>query len=120
FFDYFVFAANCNFAKKEKTHVYFGASVNCLAMPHVAHMSVALVTATLFFCVTALMVVASSDLNPISRAYLASPVAIARLQILVAKAAYVIVANDLQSWPKPQAVGLVLCVSLICWWNFRK
>ncbi|GLI61938.1 hypothetical protein VaNZ11_004468 [Volvox africanus] len=120
FFDYFVFSANCNFANKEKSHVYFGAGVNCMAMPHIAHMAVALVTAVLFFCVTALMVVASSDLNPISRAYLASPVAVARLQILVAKAAYVIVANDLQSWPKPQAVGLVLCAALICWWNFRR
>ncbi|GLC73343.1 hypothetical protein PLESTF_001365300 [Pleodorina starrii] len=120
FFDYLVFAANCNFTKAQKYHVYFGPSVNCMAMPHILHMSVALVTAVLFFCVTAFMVVASSELNPISRAFLASPVAVARLQILVAKAAYVIVANDLQSWPKPQAVGLVLCVALICWWNFRR
>lgn len=89
-------------------------------MPHIAHMIVALLTATIFFCVTALMVVASSDLNPVSIAYLASPVTVVRLKILVAKAAFVIAANDFQGWPKPQAICMVLCVALICWWNFRR
>nr|ACF39778.1 PAS domain sensory protein FXL1 [Chlamydomonas reinhardtii] len=118
FFDYFVFTANCNFASPVKNHVYF-ESVMCLEMPHILHMAVACVTACIFFCVTALMVVASSDLNPVSQGYLASPAAVTRLKILTAKAIYIIVADDMQSWPKPQ-VAMVWAVGLICWWNFRR
>ncbi|KAG2443480.1 hypothetical protein HXX76_001833 [Chlamydomonas incerta] len=119
FFDYFVFTANCNFGAPVKNHVYF-EDVICLQMPHILHMAVACVTACVFFCVTALMVVASSDLNPVSQGYLASPAAVTRLKILTAKAVYIIVADDMQSWPKPQAILIVWAVGLICWWNFRR
>ncbi|KAG2450421.1 hypothetical protein HYH02_004923 [Chlamydomonas schloesseri] len=119
FFDYFVFAANCNFASPIKNHVYF-TDVMCLEMPHILHMSVAVVTAVLFFAITAFMVIASSDLNPVSRGYLASPAAITRLKILCAKAAYVIIADDMQSWPKPQAIGILLTVLIIWWNNFKR
>ncbi|KAG2443202.1 hypothetical protein HYH02_009279 [Chlamydomonas schloesseri] len=119
FFDYFVFTANCNFGSPVKNHVYF-EDVVCLEMPHILHMAVACVTAAIFFCVTALMVVASSDLNPVSQGYLASPAAVTRLKILTAKAAYIILADDMQSWPKPQAIGVVIAVGLIVWWNFRR
>ncbi|KAG2441028.1 hypothetical protein HXX76_003881 [Chlamydomonas incerta] len=119
FFDYFVFAANCNFASAVKNHVYF-TDVMCLKMPHILHMGVAGVTAVLFFAITGFMVIASSDLNPVSRGYLASPAAITRLKILCAKAVFVIVADDMQSWPKPQAIGILITVLLIWWWNFRR
>ncbi|KAG2443224.1 hypothetical protein HYH02_009297 [Chlamydomonas schloesseri] len=118
FFDYFVFTANCNFAG-DKTHVYFDG-VYCLRMPHILHMAVAVVTAAVFFCVTALLVVASSDLNPVSRGYLASPAAMTRLKILTAKALFVIASDDMQSWPKPQAIIIIWAVAMICWWNFRR
>lgn len=49
---------------------------------------------------------ASSDLNPVSQGYLASPAAVTRLKILTAKAIYIIVADDMQSWPKPQVRGM--------------
>ncbi len=48
-----MFTANCNFAG-DLTHVYFDG-VACLEMPHILHMAVAVVTAAVFFCVTALM-----------------------------------------------------------------
>ncbi|KAG2497251.1 hypothetical protein HYH03_004835 [Edaphochlamys debaryana] len=118
FFDYFVFTANCHYGTANVQHVYF-EGVKCLEMPHILHMSIACVTAALFFCVTALMVVASCDLNPVSRGYLASPAAITRLKILTAKAAYIIIADCLQSWNKPQAILAVWAVGLITWWNFR-
>ncbi|KAG2443454.1 hypothetical protein HXX76_001811 [Chlamydomonas incerta] len=118
FFDYFVFTANCNFAG-DKSHVYFDG-VYCLQMPHILHMAVACVTACVFFCVTALLVVASSDLNPVSSGYLASPAAMTRLKILTAKALFVIASDDLQSWPKPQAILIIFAVAMICWWNFRR
>ncbi|PNW74156.1 hypothetical protein CHLRE_13g587550v5 [Chlamydomonas reinhardtii] len=119
FFDYFVFTANCNFGSPVKNHVYF-EDIMCLEMPHILHMAVACVTACIFFCVTALMVVASSDLNPISTGYLASPAAITRLKILTAKALFVIASDDLQGWPKPQAIIIIFTVAMICWWNFRR
>ncbi|KAG2434419.1 hypothetical protein HYH02_012249 [Chlamydomonas schloesseri] len=119
FFDYFVFTANCNFTAPVKDHVYF-TGVECLKMPHILHMAVAVITAIVFFCVTALMVIASSDLNPVSKGYLASPAAITRLRILTAKAFYVIVADDMQSWPKPQALCVALAVGLIVYWNVRR
>lgn len=31
-----------------------------------------------------------------------------------------IVADDMQSWPKPQAIIILLSVLLIWWWNFRR
>ncbi|KAG2443479.1 hypothetical protein HXX76_001832 [Chlamydomonas incerta] len=119
FFDYFVFTANCHFGSAEKEHMYF-PGVYCLEMPHVLHMTVACVTALVFFCVTALMVVASSDLNPVTRGYLASPAAITRLKILTAKAIYIIAADDLQAWPKVQSIIIIFAAGLICWWNFRR
>ncbi|PNW79070.1 hypothetical protein CHLRE_09g399663v5 [Chlamydomonas reinhardtii] len=119
FFDYFVFTANCNFSAPVKDHVYF-VGVECLKMPHILHMAVAIITAALFFCVTALLLVASSDLNPVSRGYLASPAAITRLRILAAKAFYVIVADDMQSWPKPQALFLAGAVGFIVYWNLKR
>eukprot|EP00198_Chlamydomonas_reinhardtii_P005487 XP_001694823.1 predicted protein [Chlamydomonas reinhardtii] len=100
-------------------HVYF-VGVECLKMPHILHMAVAIITAALFFCVTALLLVASSDLNPVSRGYLASPAAITRLRILAAKAFYVIVADDMQSWPKPQALFLAGAVGFIVYWNLKR
>ncbi|GIL74346.1 hypothetical protein Vretifemale_4273, partial [Volvox reticuliferus] len=119
FLDYLVFTANCRFTDPSKEHEYF-TGVKCLQMPHVMHMSVALVAAVVHFCVTALLVVASSDLNPLSLSYLASPDAVSRLKILAAKAAFIIFAADLQSWPKIQTVLMSIAVAFICWYNFRK
>ena len=56
-------------------------------------------------------VVASSDLNPVTQGYLASPAAITRLKILTAKAIYIIAADDLQAWPKVQ-VGTFLVAGM--------
>ncbi|GLI70439.1 hypothetical protein VaNZ11_015349 [Volvox africanus] len=119
FLDFLVFTANCRFTDPSREHEYF-AGVKCLQMPHVMHMSVALVAAVVHFCVTALLVVASADLNPLSLSYLASPGAVSRLKILAAKAAFIIFAADLQSWPRLQAVLMNLAVVFICWHNFRK
>ncbi|GFR45040.1 hypothetical protein Agub_g6410 [Astrephomene gubernaculifera] len=119
FMDYFVFTANCNFTHASKEHAFF-TGVNCLEMPHILHMSVAAFAALVHFSVTALMVVASSDLNPISRGHLASPDSYSRLKILAAKALFIIFTDDLQSWPKLRGVLVVVAVGCCCWWNFRK
>ncbi|KXZ48850.1 hypothetical protein GPECTOR_25g435 [Gonium pectorale] len=103
FFDYFTFLADCE----------------CMKMPHLLHMSVALTTGLVFMCVTALMVVASSDLDPVSKGFLASPAVYARLKILAAKAAYIILANCLDNSHKVQSIGMLTCVSLIVYWNLR-
>ncbi len=83
-------------------------------------MSVALSTALLHFCVTALMVVASSDLNPTSKAFLASPDAYTRLKVLLCKTAFVIAADMVQAWPKWQVGVMLGSVALIYYLNLRK
>ncbi|KAG2487340.1 hypothetical protein HYH03_014056 [Edaphochlamys debaryana] len=117
FFDYLTFFADCRFGTTN-THAYW-PTVDCLAMPHLIHMFVAMTTAVLFLAVTALMIIASSDLNPVSQGYLASPAVYSRLRILAAKAAVVIFANCVDSQPKAQAIGIALAVGLVCWWNLR-
>lgn len=91
----------------------------CLEMPHLMHMLVSLVIAVLFLTVTALMVIASSDLNPASLALLSTPASTVRLKILAAKAAYIVTANCLDSIPKIQSVLLAITVVLIVYWNLR-
>ncbi|KAG2486667.1 hypothetical protein HYH03_014722 [Edaphochlamys debaryana] len=121
FFDYFSFMADCDFLGEVKHHLYF-EDVMCLEMPHLLHMLVALFTAALFLFVTALMMIAGCDLNPVSKGYLSSPAAYVRLKILFAKAghaAYVIFANCLNSNVKVQTIGMVLAVGLVVWWNLR-
>ncbi|GIM12317.1 hypothetical protein Vretimale_15676 [Volvox reticuliferus] len=118
FFDYFVFAANCNFAGKVKRHMYFD-SVMCFEMPHLLHFCVAVLTAIVFLAVTVCLVVASGDLNPIARAPLSSPAVYPRLKVLAAKALFIVCSDVLDSVEKVQAVLNVSCVALICWWNLR-
>ncbi|PNW76743.1 hypothetical protein CHLRE_11g469500v5 [Chlamydomonas reinhardtii] len=118
-FDYFVFAADCDFSKANAPHAFY-PTVYCFSMPHVLHMSVALFVAVLHLCVTALLVVASSDLNPITRGYLASPDAPTRLRILVGKAIFIITATCFKSWPRLQTGLMVAAVTLITWFNFKK
>ncbi|KAG2446966.1 hypothetical protein HYH02_008120 [Chlamydomonas schloesseri] len=118
-FDYFVFAADCDFSKANAPHAFF-SNVYCLSMPHVLHMAVAVFVAVLHLCVTALLVVASSDLNPITRGYLASPDAPTRLRILVCKAIFIIASTCLKSWPKVQTGLMVAAVAFIAWFNFKK
>ncbi|EFJ46271.1 hypothetical protein VOLCADRAFT_93382 [Volvox carteri f. nagariensis] len=119
FMDYFMFTANCKFTAAGQEHEYF-KGVKCFQMPHVLHMSVALCTAAVHLGVTALLVVASSDLNPLSQGYLASPDVASRLKILAAKAAFIVCADDLQAWPRVQVVLMAVAVGFICWYNFRK
>ncbi|KAG2493141.1 hypothetical protein HYH03_008565 [Edaphochlamys debaryana] len=119
FFDYFTFAASCNFGAKVKNHAYF-TDVMCLEMPHLVHVLVALAMAVLFLVVTALMVIASCDLNPVSKGYLASPAAYARLKILFAKGGFIVCANCLNGSAKLQTLGMAAAVMLVVWWNFAR
>ncbi|GLC59118.1 hypothetical protein PLESTB_001450200 [Pleodorina starrii] len=109
--------ADCDFLGTKK-HMYF-TNIACLEMPHLLHMMVALSVALLFLCVTALVVVAGCDLDPVSRGLLASPAAYARLKILIAKAALVIFANCLDSNFRVQVVGMLASATLIVFWNLR-
>ncbi|KAG2494774.1 hypothetical protein HYH03_007018 [Edaphochlamys debaryana] len=118
-FDYFTFAVSCHFEDEGRPHTYF-TNVECLGMPHVIHMLIALTMAAVVLVVTALMVIASCDLNPVSKGYLASPAAYARLKILIAKAAYIIFANCFESQFKLQTLGQAVAVTLVVWWNFRR
>ncbi|KXZ42246.1 hypothetical protein GPECTOR_175g214 [Gonium pectorale] len=118
FFDFFVFMADCNFGAPGKPHMYF-EGVHCLRMPHLLHMLAGLASAALFLAVTALLVVASSDLNPVSQGYLASPAAYTRLQILVAKAVYIVCSDTLTANPRLQVIGMLLSVAAILYWNLR-
>jgi hypothetical protein len=93
---------------------------DCVAMPHMLHMSVALTTAALFLLVTALVVVASSDLNPVSSGRLSSPAAMVRLRILLAKALYIIIADCLDSNVRLQCLGMSATVLFILYWNLRQ
>ncbi|KAG2486663.1 hypothetical protein HYH03_014719 [Edaphochlamys debaryana] len=118
-FDYFTFAANCNFTSAVKNHSRF-PEIMCLEMPHLVHMLVAMAVAALYLGVTALMLIASSDLNPVSKGFLASPTAFIRLRILAAKAVFVVCATCLESNAKLQTAGMTAAVLLVVWWNFRK
>ncbi len=91
----------------------------CLEMPHVLHMIIGCFTAVVFIAITAFMVVASCDLNPISKAHLASPAAYTRLKILMAKAVYVIATGCLDSILKVEVSLSAICVAIVIWWNFR-
>ncbi|GIL56338.1 hypothetical protein Vafri_11716 [Volvox africanus] len=117
FFDYFTFSADCDFLGTKK-HMYF-EGVECLKMPHLLHLLVALSVGLMFLGVTALVVVASCDLDPVSRGVLASPAAYVRLKILMAKAVYIVFANCLDSNFKVQAIGMVVSVALIVFWNLK-
>ncbi|GLI60701.1 hypothetical protein VaNZ11_002794 [Volvox africanus] len=110
--------ADCSFLSTIKSHLYF-TGVMCLEMPHLLHMLVALTTALLFLIVTALMVVASADLNPVSRSYLSTPASVVRLKILFAKAIYIVLADCLDSNSRVQSLGMAAAVLLIVYWNFR-
>ncbi len=83
------------------------------------HMIIGCFTAVVFIAITALMVVASCDLNPISKAHLASPAAYTRLKILLAKAVYVIAVDCLDQVMKVEVTLSAFCVAIIVWWNFR-
>ncbi|KAG2484238.1 hypothetical protein HYH03_016973 [Edaphochlamys debaryana] len=119
FFDYFVFTADCAFTTSSDQHHMYFEGVKCLQMPHLMHMAIALLAAAVFLCITALMVIASSDLNPVSMGFLASPAVYPRLKILGAKAVYVTSAACLEAIPNIQCVVSCICVVLITWWNFR-
>lgn len=88
-------------------------------MPHLLHMIAAGVAAVIIFFVTLLLVVASCDLNPVSRGWMSSPAAYTRLKILCAKAVYVISSSCLQSVPRAQTMLMVISAAIICWWNFK-
>ena len=88
-------------------------------MPHLLHMSVGCGTAVVFFFVTALLVVASCDLNPVAKGFLSSPAAYARLKILLFKAIFVVVAACLMSIPKVQAVAEFIAVTFILYYNLE-
>ncbi len=88
-------------------------------MPHMLHMIIACFTAVVFTAISALMVVASCDLNPISKAHLASPAAYTRVRIVLAKAVYVIATDCLDSILKVEVTLSAFCVAVIIWWNFR-
>ncbi|KAG2482499.1 hypothetical protein HYH03_018574 [Edaphochlamys debaryana] len=118
-FDYFTFALACNFDAGVKNHTYF-EGVMCLEMPHLVHMLVAGALAALFLAITALMIIASSDLNPVSKGILASPAVYTRLKILIAKAAFIIFANCFEGNFKLQTLGEAVSVLLVVWWNFRQ
>ncbi|KAG2482503.1 hypothetical protein HYH03_018578 [Edaphochlamys debaryana] len=117
-FDYFTFALSCHFNDEVKKHTYF-ETVMCLEMPHLVHMLVAGALAALFLAITALMIIASSDLNPVSKGILASPAVYTRLKILIAKAAFIVFANCVESNHKVQTLGETIAVLLVVWWNFR-
>ncbi|EFJ47903.1 hypothetical protein VOLCADRAFT_104960 [Volvox carteri f. nagariensis] len=108
---------DCSFLST-KEHLYF-TGVACLEMPHLLHMLVALSAAALFLIVTALVVVASAELNPVSCAYLSTPASVVRLKILFTKAVYVILADCLDSHSRLQSLGMAAAVVLILYWNFR-
>ncbi|KXZ46279.1 hypothetical protein GPECTOR_45g149 [Gonium pectorale] len=119
-FDYMVFLFNCKFLSKgPKLHNYW-PEVHCFETPHLIHLSVAGVTAVVFFCSTALMLVAGCDLNPVARGIMSSPAAVTRIKVLVMKAVYVIVVNTLDSAGKVQAVLMTAAALAITWYNLSR
>ncbi|GIL69032.1 hypothetical protein Vretifemale_11, partial [Volvox reticuliferus] len=119
-FDYMVFLFNCKYAGHgSHPHQYF-TQVECFRTPHLIHMTVAGFTAIVFFCSTALMLVAGCDLNPVARGIMASPSAVTRLRVLVLKALYVIVMNTLSSVLKARAVAVLALSVAITYFNIAR
>jgi len=86
-------------------HVVF-ADKNCLAMPHAAHMSFAAFV-TVVFCACGLaMSVGDCDLNPLTRAPLATPAAAAHAVVMMCKMAMVVMSGCADSNRRVQAVSL--------------
>ncbi|EFJ45814.1 hypothetical protein VOLCADRAFT_93917 [Volvox carteri f. nagariensis] len=119
-FDYMLFLFKCEFSSHgAHPHAYF-KHVECSETPHLIHMTVAGVTAVVFFCSTGLMLVAGCDLSPVGRGVMASPAAVTRLKVLMLKALYVIVINTMASVPKPQAVAVLAAAAAITFFNFTR
>ncbi|KAG2424794.1 hypothetical protein HXX76_014218 [Chlamydomonas incerta] len=117
-FDYMLFLFNCDYGTPGSPHNYW-TSVSCFTGSHMITLVVAGVTAGVFFFMTALMLVAGCDLSPVAHGIMASPAAVLRLRVLLLKAAYVGAADLLGEWRKTQALTMVGCVALVCWYNLR-
>ncbi|GFR51586.1 hypothetical protein Agub_g14007 [Astrephomene gubernaculifera] len=118
-FDFLTFPFNCRFGRTGNHHTYW-TTVECLAGSHVIVLAVAGTTAAVALLATALMAVASSELNPVARGILASPAAVTRMRILVLKAIFVCAAHAFHSWPKVQAIAMLIAATGTTWLNFSE
>lgn len=91
-------------------------AVDCLAMPHVVHMSVAAVFIVLTTALALMVVITNCDLNPVCRHWLGSPCAGTKAQVVLLKVATALLAHLVPaSMPILQATLMMLAQAYVLW-----
>lgn len=115
--DFILFNFDCSWVGSgPKLHNIF-PSIDCAAMPHLAHAAVAGVFAVLFILGAFAMAAASADLNPLAGALVSSPAAPLRIKVLAALFLSTIVNSVLLAWPTLQTSLIVGCTALVVWYE---
>lgn len=78
------------------------SATDCLAMPHIAHMMFAGILCVIFAGMTLVMSIGYTDLNPLSRNWLARSDPEASFKILALKMVIVVVVTGLDCFPRVQ------------------
>jgi hypothetical protein len=114
--NYLAFLFSCKWASVPSgianvVHVKFG--VQCLATPHVAHMSFACFIVIVFCAAVLAMSVGDCDLNPMTRNVLATPSATTHIKVILCKMRLVVLTTCADENPKLQAVATLLLLVYI-------
>ncbi|KAI8474715.1 MAG: hypothetical protein J3K34DRAFT_518018 [Monoraphidium minutum] len=114
--DYLVFLFDCKWTAVASgpanvVHLFFGNS--CLAMPHLAHMSFAVVVVIVFSVTCVAMSVGDCDLNPLTRNVLATPSAAMHIKVVLCKMGMIILAACGDENSKLQVVVMALLMGFI-------
>ncbi|KAK9830511.1 hypothetical protein WJX72_012148 [[Myrmecia] bisecta] len=116
----FLAAVNCQDAPGQSTRVMRAfPAVVCWKMPHAILASFSIGMATIFFVVSFCMVMAQSELNPVSHDLLSSPHTIVELHGHVMKSMMCVIHSVLSDYQKLQAVLLLMLSAMIFWSQLR-
>eukprot|EP00775_Hariotina_reticulata_P003511 gene3511-3781_t len=108
--DYMAFFFNCKWSQAGKgvaPHFYF-TDIDCLDMPHVAHMVCALVIMVLFCCTLIMMNLSDCTLNPLTRNHLASSLPQTALKAIMLRIAIVLISTCLSELGNVQSVLMLI------------
>ncbi|KAK9807619.1 hypothetical protein WJX72_004477 [[Myrmecia] bisecta] len=116
----FLAAVNCQDVPGQSARVMRAfPDVVCWKMPHAILASFSIGMATIFFGVSFCMVMAQSELNPVSHDLLSSPHTIVELQGHVMKSCMCVIHSVLSDYQKLQAVLLLMLSAMIFWSQLR-
>ncbi|GAX73194.1 hypothetical protein CEUSTIGMA_g647.t1 [Chlamydomonas eustigma] len=93
---------------------------DCLSMPMMVHIIIALISSLLFSSVALLVVMADHELQPLSVSLLAAPHSMTELKSIFLKTIITIVDNLLSPWPTVQAVIFAICTVLNIYWHLAE